>query len=205
MTGLVFMLVYPDPDVGISFEGNVFYAILLLGWAFATIWTEIEDRGDHLLLTYGPCRFFLCGMGKEKIPYDLIMDFEITQTCSYGHGINCNTVKLFNTCSCCCGSDAELCGHKTVRITIKERPQGMDAIDDDDCWFERCCLQCCCGERGRYLGKGCCCQPCCNPCNANCCMMNTIFISTNDARNLLRLLQEKTRRNDGSQQVTVVI
>lgn len=199
MTGFVMMLIYPDVYV----EGNIIYAVLLICWAFATLWTEIEDRGDHLLLTYGPCRFFLCGMGKEKIPYDLIMDFEISQTCSYGFGINCNTVKLFNTCSCC-SADAKLCGHKTVRITIKERPQAMDAIDDNDCCLERCFLHCCCGERGKYIGKGCCCQPCFNPCNANCCMMNTIFVSTNDAPNLLRLLEEKTgRRNDEAKQVTV--
>ena len=204
------MLAYPEVYVDTN---NIIYAILLLSWAFATIWTQIEDREDHLLITYGPWRFFLCGMGKEKIPYDIITDFEITQTCSYGFGIpNCSTIKLFNTCSCCCGrnhtggGNPSFCGQKTIRITIKERPQGQDAIDDNDCCLERCCLASFCGNRGKYIGKGCCCQPLCNPCNANCCMMNTIFVSTNDPQGLFRLLNEKTgRNNDGSGQVTIAI
>ena len=188
-------------------SNSLIYGILLICWALATIWTQIEDRGDHLLLTYGPWRWCLCGMGKEKIPYDLITDFEITKTCSYGFGINCNTVKLFNTCSCFCGPSAKCCKQNTVRITFKERPQALGAMDDDDCFCERCCFNCFCGEKGRYIGKGCCFQPFCNPCNANCCMMNTIFVSTNDAQNLMALLAEKTgRNNDGkAKDVTVTI
>eukprot|EP01084_Bolivina_argentea_P272703 464378_1 len=182
--------------VYIGTDSNIFYCILFICWGLATIWLKIEDRGEHLLIHYGPCRWMLCGMGKEKIPYDRIRDFEVTQTCSYGFGINCNTVKLFNTCSCCCGELGRCCGHTVVRITVQERPQGYGAIDPTDCCCERCFLNCCCGARGKYIGKCCCFQPCCNPCNANCCMMNTIFVSTNDPEGLLQLLREKTGRDE---------
>eukprot|EP00483_Globobulimina_turgida_P002381 UN02383 len=117
-------------------DTNILYCIILLCWGLATIWTQIEDCGDHLLITYGPCRWMLCGMGKEKIPYNLIRDFQVTQTCYYGFGLNCNTVKLFNTCSCCCGEMGKCCGHNVVRITISERIQGQGAVDDTDCCFD---------------------------------------------------------------------
>ena len=98
----------------------------------------------------------------------------------------------FNTCSCCCGHKALCCGHTTVRLTIKERSQGLYALDDGKhCFFEKCCLKYCCGEGGEYIGKCCCFQPCVNPCNANCCMINNIFMSTNDPQELINLLKEK--------------
>eukprot|EP01083_Nonionella_stella_P086915 241640_1 len=190
-------------NVSHNTEYDLIYCILLICWGLATVWVQIEDRGEHLLIQYGPCRWMLCGMGKEKIPYDRIRDFEETQTCAYGFGINCNAIKLFNTCSCCCGDMGRCCGHSVIRITVQERPQGFGAVDANDCCWERCFLNCCCGDRGKYIGKGCCCQPCCNPCNANCCMLNTIFVSTNDPEGLMQLLREKTGRGDVSDHVTI--
>eukprot|EP00483_Globobulimina_turgida_P002202 UN02204 len=147
------------------------------------LWIQVEDRGDHLLLTTGPCRWAVCGCGKEKIPYRNIRDFGVTQTCFYGRGIHhCSSVKLFNQCSCCCGDNrARCCGHKTIRLTINERPQGLGAKDPGDCCWEKCCLSCFCGENGSWIGRGCCFQSCFNPCNADCCAMNTVFISNHDA------------------------
>ena len=181
-----------------SMDGNAIFGILLILWGISTIWVNVEDRGDHLLIRYGPCRWMLCGMGKEKIPYRSIKDYEVTQTCFYGWGIGpggiCNgsSVKLFNTCSCCYGYNGKCCKHKTIRLTIKERPQAQNALDENgnDCCCEKCFFKACCGENGRYIGKGCCFQPCCNPCNANCCMVNTVFISTNDEDGLIALLNE---------------
>merc|ERR1712013_291865 len=177
-------------------------AVIILIWAAASAWTQVEDMDHYLLVTYGPVRWLLCGMGKEKVLYSRITDFSLTQTCTYGVGCNCAypTIKLFNTCSCCCGG-ASLCGQKTVQIGIRERPHGGGAGDDGDCCLEACCLANCYGENGKYIGKGCCCQPICNPCNANCCMVNTLFVSTNDPEGLLRLLEEKTRLHEAQEAV----
>ena len=115
-----------------SYLQQMIYGIILICWGISTIYVNIEDRGDHLLLTYGPFRWCLCGMGKEKVPYKNIKDFQITRTCFYGLGIGTggicggSSIKLFNTCSCCCDG-AKCCGHKTVRLTINERPQGLNA------------------------------------------------------------------------------
>mmetsp|Transcript_44931 Transcript_44931/g.74443 ORF Transcript_44931/g.74443 Transcript_44931/m.74443 type:complete len:278 (+) Transcript_44931:36-869(+) len=183
-------------DFGVS-NNNIFMVVLLICWAMSTIWLQIEDRGQYMLVTYGPCRWMLCGMGKEKIFYHSIRDVQTSKSCFYGFGIPmCSSVKLFNTCSCCCGLTASeprpnFCGHQTIKLTIVERAQGENALEDDDCFGERCCLQCCCGANGEYCGKGCCCQFCINPCDANFCMMNTVFISTNDTRGLMRLINEK--------------
>ena len=181
------------------------YAICGILWGIATMWTQIEDRGDYLLLTYGPCRWLLCGMGKEKVYYRNIRDYQISKSCFYGFGLpSCSSIKLFNTCSCCCGDNGSLCGHKTIKLTIKERPQGLNAIDDSDCCCESCCLRLFYGDNGHYIGKGCCCQPVCNPCDANCCAMNTIFLSTNDVNGVLQLLTQKAdgaadgNANDGT-------
>merc|ERR1719229_831425 len=172
---------------------NIVQGIIMIIISLAMIWIRVEDRGDYLLSTTGPCRWALCGMGKEKIYYRNIKDYAVTQTCFYGFGIHsCSSVKLFNNCSCCCGG-GNYCGHKTVRLTIDERPQGLNAKDADDCCWESCCLSCCCGENGHYIGKGCCFQPCCNPCNANCCAMNTVFVSTNDPKGFIQLLNQKVR------------
>ena len=184
---------------------GIIYAILLFCWGLSTVWTQIEDRGDYLLITYGPCRWLLCGMGKEKVYYRNIRDYQISKSCFYGFGIPCCTsIKLFNTCSCCCGdANASFCGHKTVKLTIRERPQGLHAIDDnEDCCAEKCCLQCCYGDNGDYCGKGCCCQPCCNPCDANFCAMNTIFVSTNDVEGVMQLLNEKAGIDGDGNNVT---
>eukprot|EP01084_Bolivina_argentea_P004346 8270_1 len=138
-------------------------------------------------------------MGKEKIRYRDIHHVSVSRSCFYGFGIPCCTsIKLFNTCSCCCGDGAECCRHQTIKLTIKERPQGEGATDEDNCFCEQCCLQCCCGDRGEYLGKGACFECCCNPCDANFCIMNTVFVSTNDADGVLQLLNDKRQnRNDG--------
>eukprot|EP00483_Globobulimina_turgida_P010025 UN10044 len=171
---------------------GIVFSIIALGM----IWIQVEDRGDHLLLTTGPCRWALCGCGKEKIPYSNIRDYGVTQTCFYGHGVHCSAVKLFNQCSCCCGDNiSRCCGHKTIRLTINERAQGLGAKDTTDCCCESMCLSCFCGENGHWIGKGCCFQPCCNPCNANCCAMNTVFISTNDPNGFMGLLNQKVQSN----------
>eukprot|EP00483_Globobulimina_turgida_P009162 UN09181 len=154
---------------------NIFTGIIWITIGLAMLWIQVEDRGEYLLLTTGPCRWALCGCGKEKFYYRNIRDYAVTQTCFYGFGIHsCSSVKLFNNCSCCCGGGS-CCGHKTVRLTINERPQGLGAKDSGDCCWESCCLSCFCGERRHYIGKGCCFQSLCNPCNANCCAINTVF------------------------------
>lgn len=167
----------------------------------AQIWTQVEDKGDYLLVTYGPCRWILCGMGKEKIYYDNIHKYTETRSCMYGAGIpHCSGVKLFNTCSCCCRG-IRCCGHKIIRLTIDERMQAFDAFDMHyDCCWESLCFNTLCGKHAEYVGKGCCCQKCFNPCNNNCCAMNQVYISTNDMEGLMRLLDAKC--SDGSTVVT---
>lgn len=167
--------------------GNGIASIVI---ALATMWITVEDRGEHLLVAWGPCRCFLCGMGKEKIKYSNIRSYQISKTCFFGMGL-LGAVKLFNTCSCCCGDMASLCGQQTIQLTINERPQALDADDVENWCCENCCIRCCCGERGYWCGKGCCFQPCCNPCDVNCCAMSTIFISTNDPNGLMQLLDQK--------------
>jgi len=174
--------------------GNAIGAIAI---ALATLWVTVEDQGDHLVVAWGPCRCFLCGAGKEKIKYSNIRSYQISKTCWFGVGL-LGAVKLFNTCSCCCGEMASLCGQQTVQLTIKERPQALGADDGDNWCCENCCIRCCCGERGFYCGKGCCFQPCCNPCDVNCCAVSTIFISTNDANGLMQLLDQKVGNSNAA-------
>ena len=64
--------------------GNGISAIIL---ALATMWITVEDRGEHLLVAWGPCRCFLCGMGKEKIKYSDIRSYQISKTCWFGMGL----------------------------------------------------------------------------------------------------------------------
>ena len=189
-----------------SSNGNIVGGIIFLFWVFATFWIQVEDRGDHLLLTFGPCRWCLCGTGKEKIPYKNIRDYQISKSCFYGFGLPCCTsIKLFNSCSIgCCGKSGRCCAHKTVKLTIKERVQADEAEEGTDCCCEKLCFRCCCGERGRYIGKGCCFQPCCNPCDANCCMVNTLFISTNDPEGLMKLLDSKVGQGKGPDEQAVI-
>ena len=124
-------------------------------------------------------------MGKEKIKYENIKYYSITKTCAFGFGIICCTgLKLFSICSCCCGQ-------KIIRLSIKERYQGLNAHDPDDCCLESCCLKTCCGKQAESCGSGGCCQPCCNPCGANCCVFNTVNISTEDPEGLLNLLNQR--------------
>jgi len=178
--------------------GEITGSVILLVYVFAAMWTNVEDCEDHLLITYGPLRWLLCGFGKEKVRYGDVLSFEVTRTCSYGAACRCDyhNIKLFNTCSCCC-MGGRLCGHTTVQIVVKERPHGEDAVDDTNCCCENICLKACFGENGKYIGKGCCFQPCCNPCNANCCMMNTIYVSTNEPNKLLQLLRTRTQGGAG--------
>jgi len=169
------------------------YGIGLFLCGMATMFIYVRDGGDHLILETGPCRWMICGFGVEKIKYEDIYHYSVSRSCFYGFGLPCYTsVKLFNSCSCCCGEMASACGHSTVKLTIKERPQAEGAIDEDTCCLEKCCLNCFCGENGEWLGKGCCCQPCINPCNSNFCIMNTVFVSTNDPDGFVRLLHEKS-------------
>ena len=159
--------------------------ILLILWSFGIHWNQVQDKGDHLLLTWGPLRWCLCGMGKEKIKYRDIKYYAITKTCFYGFGIPCCTaLKLFTTCTCGCGQ-------KVVRLTVKETYQGMNANDADNCCLESGCLNTCCAESAESVGSGCCFRSCCNPCNANCCVYNTVNISTDDPEGLMNLLNQK--------------
>ena len=87
-------------------------ANLFIYWAIATIYINIEDRGDHLLIRYGPCRWCICGMGKEKIPYKNIKDFQITRTCFYGFGIGTGGI--------CGGSSIKLLSRIYVQTNLYE-------------------------------------------------------------------------------------
>ena len=77
--------------------GEIAFSVLLIFYVFASMWTEVEDCEDHLLVTYGPLRWLLCGMGKEKVRYKNVVSFEVTKTCSYGAACRCDyhNVKLF--------------------------------------------------------------------------------------------------------------
>jgi len=194
-------------------------AYILMGLAF--LWIEVEDKGEYLLVTSGPCRWLYCGWGKEKVKYDEIRDYEITKTCFYAlPGECCLGVRLFNNCSClqcgfcaCGGVKPEMpggcCTQTTVRLTINERMFGHDAKDDTDCCLESCCLENCFGAK--CLEPCCCCGPrgegcwfsMCNPCKANCCVFNTMFLSTNDPEGLIQLLNNKTGKNVETKTATI--
>jgi len=181
------------------------YGIALFLVGMATMYIYVRDGGEHLVLETGPCRWMLCGFGVEKVKYADIYHYSVSRSCFYGFGLPCYTsVKLFNSCSCCCGENGSMCGHSTIKLTIRERPQAEDAVDDDTCCLEKCCLKCFCGENGEWLGKGCCCQPCVNPCNSNFCIMNTVFVSTNDPDGFVRLLQEKAAGGGNSAEYAVI-
>ena len=92
------------------------------------------------------------------------------------------------------------CTQRTVRLTVNERMFGHDAVDDTDCCLESCCLNNCFGEVCIDRGEGCCFQPCFNPCHANCCSLNTMYLSTNDPQGLVNLLNQKC---GGSVTVTI--
>lgn len=178
-------------------------AYIIMG--LATMYFQVEDKGDYLLVTSGPMRWGLCGEGKEKIKYADIRDYEVSKTCFFGFGMPCCTsVKLFNSCTCCCnccgGDMGGCCVQRTVRLTIKERMQAQGARDPDDCCLEALCLENCCGDACLSCGACGCCQSVCNPCGANCCAINTVFISTNDPQGLIELLNAKVTGN-GAQKV----
>ena len=100
------------------------------------------------------------------------------------------------------------CGQKTVRLTIKERMFGQEAVDDEDCCLESWCLQNCFGAKcadqccGGVCGEGCYFSMC-NPCGVNCCSMNTMYISTNDPEGLLKLIGEKTGKKSKTGRTTI--
>jgi len=183
---------------------SLFYVMLGLGF----LWIEVSDQGDYLLVASGPCRWTLCGCGKEKVKYSEIRDFGTVKTCWYTlpwHSC-CSGVRVLNQCSCCqcacCGPAGSLqgdcCGQRTIRLTVKERMFGHQAFDDEDCCLENLCLRNCLGRRcadecmGGVCGEGCCFATCFNPCGANCVSMNTMYISTNDPEGLIHLLESKT-------------
>jgi len=180
--------------------------MIITGLGF--LYIDVEDKGDYLLVTSGPFRWCLCGWGKEKVKYSEITDFSTAKTCWYSipEYACCTGVRLMNQCSCtqmdCCGSNmlvggAGCCSQRTVRLTIKERNFGHEAVDGDECCLEKCCLERCFGATcsqdcfGGPCGEGCC-FSCCNPCGVNCCSMNTMYISTNDPEGLIDLLKNKT-------------
>jgi len=184
--------------------GAAINVILYILWGLGYLWIEVADKGDHLLVASGPCRWAWCGWGKEKVKYSEIRDYEITKTCwLYTPGQCCTGVRIMNQCSCCqcgcCGPAGSMvggcCSQRTVRLTVNERMMGHGAGDDNDCFLEKCCLANCFGEVCVARGMGLCFQPCCNPCKVNCCAMNTMYVSTNDAEGLVALLNNKTGKN----------
>jgi len=58
---------------------SIIYCLIGLGF----LWFQVEDKGDHLMVTSGPCRWLLCGWGKEKVQYSEIRDFQTTKTCLF--------------------------------------------------------------------------------------------------------------------------
>jgi len=196
--------------IGQIIEGNygaignlVVYVISGLGF----LYIEVQDKGDYMLVTTGPIRWFLCGWGKEKVKYSEIVDYAQVKTCWYTIPESgcCTGVRLLNQCSCfemaCCGPAGTLsggcCAQRTIRLTIKERMFAQDAADGEGCCLEEFCLKKCfgtaCAENclGGVCGEGCCFSMC-NPCGVNCCSMNTMYISTNDPEGLLKLIGDKT-------------
>jgi len=178
----------------------IVYCLLGLGF----LWIEVEDKGDHLLVITGPCRWTWCGFGKEKIKYSEIRDYEVSQTCWLSTPeVCCLGLRILNQCSCiqcgCCGPAGSMpggcCSQRTVRLTINERMMAHGAADAGDCCLEKCCLNNCFGEVCISRGMGCCFQPCCNPCKVNCCAVNTVYLSTNDVQGLLQVLNQKTGKS----------
>merc|ERR1712242_594725 len=84
--------------------GNAIAAIFV---ALATMWITVEDRGEHLLVAWGPCRCFLCGSGKEKIKYSDIRTYQLTKTCWFGAGL-IGAVKLYVTNVSCSWSNIQI-------------------------------------------------------------------------------------------------
>jgi len=185
----------------------IVYCLMGLGM----LWFQVEDKGDYLLVTSGPCRWMMCGWGKEKVKYSEIRDYETTKTCLFGEpGYPCTGIRLMNQCSCCqCGFCAPsasylsggCCGQTTIRLAINERHFGTDAHDPErDCCLEGCCLRNCFGAKcgqpclGGVCGEGCIFSMCFNPCGVNCMTMNTMFISTNDPQGLIALLNNKCNK-----------
>lgn len=81
--------------------GNGIASIVI---ALATMWITVEDRGEHLLVAWGPCRCFLCGMGKEKIKYSNIRSYQISKTCFFGMGLlGAVKVQYIKHIIFCCG------------------------------------------------------------------------------------------------------
>ena len=144
-----------------------------LFWGISTIWLNIEDCGDYLLIRHGPCRWMSNGLGREKVQYTEIKSYDTT------FGFRCfDKVKVFNTCSCCCGYNAKCCCcQKTIRLKIK---------DGDECCWETFCISYCGG-----CNSGCYNFVCCDVCCFCCRNIHSIFISTNDADGLIALLNEK--------------
>ena len=99
--------------------------------------------------------------------------------------------KFFSQCSVglCCWFD-----HSIMRITVKERYQGHDVTDNNDCCLERIPMQCCCdgGVNAEWCGNGCIFK-CCNGCQGNCCRYNTIYISTRKSTEFIKLLEKRAQ------------
>lgn len=61
--------------------GVIGIAIFEVLWGLGFLWIEVEDKGESLLVTTGPCRWTWCGWGKEKVKYSEIRDYDIAKTC----------------------------------------------------------------------------------------------------------------------------
>ena len=74
--------------------------ILYIAWGLSFLWIEVADKGDYLLVTTGPCRWLMCGWGKEKVKYSDVRDFEIVKSCWFmTPGVCCTGVKTRHSLS----------------------------------------------------------------------------------------------------------
>ena len=69
--------------------------ILYIAWGLSFLWIEVADKGDYLLVTTGPCRWLMCGWGKEKVKYSDVRDFQIVKSCWFmTPGVCCTGVRI---------------------------------------------------------------------------------------------------------------
>ncbi len=73
--------------------GSAVNVVMSILWGLGFLWIEVADKGDHLLVTTGPCRWAWCGWGKEKVKYSEIRDYEVTKSCWFmSPGLCCSGV-----------------------------------------------------------------------------------------------------------------
>eukprot|EP01084_Bolivina_argentea_P025473 47372_1 len=93
------------------------------------------------------------------------------------------------------------CSQNVVQIAIVPQYQGSNLSGTYNCCLEEIVLICCYyPQPGKFWGKGgCCC--CFNTCGANCCLVNTIYVTTENSNQIVKSL--KKRQSDGIELVVV--